>query len=95
MMALLDHHHPVAVMMAPSAMPSMVAVHLGTRAVSMMIATALDDDGPGAGDRRHCDGNRTKGCDDKSKFPHGVLLILGGDETGNPIERSAGTGGEF
>jgi len=53
----------------------MVAVHLGACAITVMIATALDHDGPGAGDRRHCDGNRTKGCDDKSKFPHAVLLI--------------------
>src|SRR4051812_37394953 len=91
MIALLDDHHPVAVMMAPSAMPSVAAMHFGACAVAMMIAAALDDDGLSAGYRRRCDGNRAKGCDDKTKFPHDVLLSLGEDQTANPIERSAGT----
>src|SRR5712671_8073133 len=73
MIALLDHHHPVAVTMAPSAMPAMVAVHLGTRAVAIMMATALDDDGLGAGNRRRRNHDRAKGCDDKSKLLHDVI----------------------
>src|SRR5258707_11867685 len=74
MIALLDHHHPVAVTMAPSAMPSMVAVHLGARAVAMMIATALDDDGLRTGNRRCRNHNRAQGCDHITKLPHAVLL---------------------
>jgi hypothetical protein len=38
-MARLDDHHPVAVI--PPAMPAAVTMHLGARAVALVIATAM------------------------------------------------------
>src|SRR5437868_15336260 len=74
---VLDDHDLVGVAMAPAIVPAAVVVHLGTRAVpAVMMATALDDDGLGAGDRWHGDGDRTERREHISKLLHGVLLTL-------------------
>src|SRR5437868_14502171 len=57
--ALLDHHDAVT-MVTPAAMPATVVVHLGVGAIpAVVMTTALDDDGPGAGDRRQRHRHRT------------------------------------
>jgi hypothetical protein len=43
---------------------------LGARTHLVMMGTALDHDGLGAGNRRRCDGNRAKGGKNVSKLLH-------------------------
>src|SRR5260370_27005715 len=59
-MALLDDHHLVGVLMAPASVQAEVSMlaELGARAQSMMLA-ALDHDGLGAFNRRRRDGAAT------------------------------------
>src|SRR5450631_2913846 len=76
---MLDNHYPVGVAMTPAFVPAVIAMfaELGARAVAaMMVAVAAvpDHDGFGAGDRRCCDSNRAKCCNNVSKFLHTVLL---------------------
>src|ERR1700724_3357909 len=76
---MLDHHDPVGVAMTPAFMPAVIAMfaELGVCAVTaMMVAVAAvpDHDGFSAGDRRRCDSNRAKCCNNVSKLLHAVLL---------------------
>src|SRR5450631_4772708 len=76
---MLDNHYPVGVAMTPAFVPAVIAMfaELGACAVAaMMVAVAAvpDHDGFGAGDRRRCDSNRAKCCNNVSKLLHAVLL---------------------
>jgi len=81
--ALLDHDYAaVAMVVTPAPMPATIVTYLGARAVpammmtspAMMMTAALDDDGLGAGDRRHSHRHRTECRQHISKLLHGVLL---------------------
>ena len=74
-----DHHDPVGVAMTPAFVPAVIAMfaELGARVVAaMMVAVAAvpDHNGFSAGDRRRCDSNRAKSCNDVSELLHTVLL---------------------
>jgi len=76
---MLDDHHSVGVAMTPAFVPAVIAMfaELGARPVAaMMVAVAPvpDHNGFGTGDRRRCDSNRAKSCNDVSKLLHAVLL---------------------
>jgi hypothetical protein len=62
MMAVLDDHHPVVMMMG---MP-----------ITMVVT--LDHDGFGAGDRRRCDREGGERGNDKTKLLHAILLFKRG-----------------
>jgi len=71
-MTLLDDHHLVGAMMAPASVQAEVPMfaELSARTHLVMMGTALDHDGLGAGNRWRCDGNRAKGGKNVSKLLH-------------------------
>src|SRR6186713_228749 len=77
----LDHHDPVV--MAPAAMPAIVAMlaHFGAGAVAAVMA-ALDDNRLGTRDRRCNDCKRAESRNHITKLLHDVLLQFNAKENG-------------
>jgi hypothetical protein len=73
---VLDDHHSVGVAMTPAFVPAVIAMfaELGACAIALMMVAVPDHDGFSAGDRRCCDSNRAKRCNNVSKLLHTVLL---------------------
>jgi hypothetical protein len=69
-MAMLDDHHVVVM-----GVPTVVAMHFGTRAETAMMVAVPDHNGLGAGNRRGCDGNGGQCGNHISKLLHSVLLV--------------------